>query len=91
MRGLEELRRMNDLDAAKFLKGRYEKLRKRAIARQDWTRARRYDREATDFGRFIAGEIKVFPDRPNRKAGLYVPSLGRDFRSVGSEQEVIEN
>lgn len=91
MRGLEELKRMNDLDAAKFLKARYEKLRRRAIARQDWVRARRYDREAADFGRFIAGEINVFPDRPNRKAGLYIPSQGRDFRNIRSEQEVIEN
>ncbi|MBI2355713.1 MAG: hypothetical protein HYV13_00720 [Candidatus Doudnabacteria bacterium] len=82
MHGLEQIKYMNELAAAEFLKKRYEKLRGRAVKREDWVRAKRYDREVTDLGRFIAGTIPVFPNRSNRKLGLYQPSEGRDFRRV---------
>lgn len=84
MRGLQELNYMNAREAAKFLKRRYEKLRRRAIDRQDWARATRYDREVADLGRFINRQIIVFPSRRNREAGCYTPSVGRDFKKGGA-------
>ena len=86
MHGLETLRHLNDVEAAKFLRRRYEKLRRRAVSRQDWVRAQRYDRDVTDLGRFINGQIPVFPNRKNREKGLYQASTGRDF-SKGDSNE----
>jgi len=82
MHGLDIIHRLNDLEAAKFLRKRYDKLLGRAIRRKDWVRAQRYDREVTDLGRYIRNEIPVFPNKKNRRQKLYKPSPGRDFSKL---------
>ena len=82
MRGLVELVHSNNLSDARFFRDRYVKLRRRAILRHDWQRARRYDRQVTDLERYIAGEIPVFPNRTNLRKGLYTPSRGRSFKDI---------
>lgn len=82
MHGLDIIHRLNDQEAARFLRKRYEKLLGRAIRRKDWGRAQRYDREVADLGRYIRNEIPVFPNQKNRTKKLYVPSLGRDFSKL---------
>lgn len=79
MRGLAEIIRMNERQAAGALKRRYERLRNRAIARGDGARAKRYDGYAIDFARYLKGEISVFPGPRQHRARLFVPSVGRDF------------
>lgn len=82
MRGLTQINRMNDVEAAGFKKTRYEKLRDRAILRKDWDHAQRYDGYVEDHRRFLAGEISVFPDRKARESRQFKRSVGRDFRPV---------
>ena len=79
MRGLEQINRMNDREAALFHQKRNEKLCERAVRRGDWTRAKRYDGFAQDFRLFVAGLLNVYPNKKNAKAGKFIPSIGRDF------------
>ena len=79
MRGLEQINRMNDQEAALFQQKRYEKLREKSIKRGDWDRAKRYDGFAQDFRLFVAGLVNVYPSKKNAKAAEFVPSVGRDF------------
>jgi len=88
MKGLAELTRMNDRDAARALKRRYEKLRARAIKREDFVRARRYDGYVRDFTKFLSGEIEVFPGPREHRAGKITPSSGRDF-PIRQEREIV--
>ena len=82
MHGLETIHHLEGLALARFVRKRYEKLLGRAIRRKDWVRAKRYDREVTDLGRYINGEVRVFPNRKNRTQKLYEPSAGRDFSKL---------
>ena len=82
MRGLREILRMNELEAAKAMLKRYERLRNRALKRGNFKLASKYDGYAQDFARFVAGEIKVWPGREQREQGLFVPSAGREFGST---------
>ncbi|MGE5392635.1 MAG: hypothetical protein ACM3NH_02730 [Candidatus Saccharibacteria bacterium] len=79
MRGLTEIIRMNELEAARALRERYKRLRARAVRRSDFGRARRYDGYIADFTRFLSGDIRVFPGPRQRRAGQFTPSAGREF------------
>ncbi|OGE77911.1 MAG: hypothetical protein A2751_02600 [Candidatus Doudnabacteria bacterium RIFCSPHIGHO2_01_FULL_46_14] len=83
MRGLGDLKHMNDFAAAGIERQRYEKLRNRAIARSDWERAKRYDGFVEDFRRFLHGTITVYPDKEAVRAGKFTPAEGRDFAPKG--------
>ena len=80
MRGLNELRDLNDREAAEVIVARYERLCERAVARGDLQAATRYDGWAEDFRRSLEGSLKVWPDRRARREGLFQPSRGIDFR-----------
>ena len=79
MRGLDGIISDNRRAAAKHFRDHYAKLRAAAEKRGDWKKARLYDRIATDFQRFMDGEIPVWPDKKNRKAGLFVPTPERSI------------
>lgn len=88
MRGLSEIVRMNELEAARALRGRYRRLRSRALRRGDFFRAKRYDGYVEDFTRYLSGEIRVFPGPKQKKAGLFQPSEGRDFSKMPEGREI---
>jgi hypothetical protein len=73
MHGLEQLRRLNDQEAARFLIRRYEKLELRARRRNDNVRADRYRRRGLQFLSFLEGKLHEFPGRSRRKPRLAYP------------------
>jgi hypothetical protein len=82
MRGLDDIIGGNQRAAAKHFRDHYTKLRSAAIKRKDQEKAALYDRIATDFQRFMDGEIPVWPSRRNQKAGRFVPSPQRSLSLV---------
>ncbi len=82
MRGLAEIVGENNRAAAQHFRDHYRKLRDAAIKRRNKQKARLYDRIASDFQRFMDGDIPVWPNRANREAGRFTPSEGRDFSQL---------
>src|SRR3989344_1151096 len=73
MRGLDDIRRMNDRAAANALAARYDKLEKRAARRGENRRASRYRNRALQFRLFLDGQLADFPDRARRHKRLHYP------------------
>lgn len=82
MYGLETIKHMNQQEVARFQANRYIRIRNKAIAREDWKRAQKFDGWATDMKNFIGGKISVYPNKENRKKGLFQPATGRDFSKL---------
>ena len=88
MRGLEQLRKMSDDEAAKSQKKRYEQMRDRAVRKGNWGMAKQADGRAEDYRRFLDKEIHIYPGGDQAKAGKFEPSVGRDF---GPQPDILES